>query len=92
MKYRDDYATADVPMLAVVRGRAQVGLQVILYAWATVACSLLLIPVAGMGLLYSGVALVTGAWFISSPTACTPRRSATSRSRRCGCSTARSRT
>lgn len=51
-------------MLAVVRGRAQVGLQVILYAWATVACSLLLIPIADMGLLYSFTALVTGGWFI----------------------------
>jgi protoheme IX farnesyltransferase len=64
MKYREDYRAAGVPMLSVVRGRAQVGLQVILYAWATVACSLLLIPVAGMGLLYTGVALVTGGWFI----------------------------
>ena len=64
MKYRDDYAAAGVPMLAVVRGRTQVGLQVILYTWATVACSLLLIPVAGMGLLYSAVALVAGIWFI----------------------------
>jgi protoheme IX farnesyltransferase len=64
MKYREDYRAAGVPMLSVVRGRAQVGLQVILYAWATVACSLLLIPVADMGLLYSGTALVTGAWFI----------------------------
>ncbi len=51
-------------MLAVVRGRAQVGLQVILYAWATVACSLLLIPVAGMGLVYSTVAVATGVWFV----------------------------
>jgi protoheme IX farnesyltransferase len=64
MKYRDDYKAAGVPMLAVVRGRAQVGLQVILYAWATVACSLLLIPIAQMGLLYTAVALVTGGWFI----------------------------
>jgi protoheme IX farnesyltransferase len=64
MKYRSDYQAAGVPMLAVVRGRAQVGLQVILYAWATVACSLLLIPIAGMGLLYSFTALVTGGWFI----------------------------
>ena len=64
MKYRSDYQAAGVPMLAVVRGRAQVGLQVILYAWATVACSLLLIPIADMGLLYSFVALVTGGWFI----------------------------
>lgn len=64
MKYRDEYEQAHVPMLAVVRGRSVVGLQVILYAWATVACSLLLIPVAPMGLLYSVVAVGSGAWFI----------------------------
>lgn len=64
MKYRDDYQAAGVPMLAVVRGRAQVGLQVILYAWATVASSLLLIPIAGMGLVYTLVALGSGGWFI----------------------------
>ncbi|MCU1445660.1 heme o synthase [Cryobacterium sp.] len=64
MKYRDDYQAAGVPMLSVVRGRAQVGLQVILYAWATVACSLLLVPIAGMGLLYTLVAAGSGAWFI----------------------------
>ena len=51
-------------MLAVVRGRAQVGLQVILYAWATVACSLLLIPVAGMGLVYSRSPSSPAVWFI----------------------------
>ncbi|AJM77717.1 heme o synthase [Rathayibacter toxicus] len=65
MKYRDDYQAAGVPMLAVVRGRTTVGLQVILYAWATVACSLLLIPVAGMGILYTVVALGSGIWFIA---------------------------
>ena len=64
MKYREDYKAAGVPMLAVVRGRAAVGLQVVLYAWATVACSLLLVPVAGMGVLYSVVALAAGGWFI----------------------------
>ncbi|UOE45165.1 heme o synthase [Agromyces larvae] len=64
MKYKDDYAAAQVPMLAVVRGRAQVGLQVILYTWATVACSLLLIPVADMGLVYTAVAIVVGGWFV----------------------------
>jgi protoheme IX farnesyltransferase len=64
MKYREDYKTAGVPMLAVVRGRTVVGLQVILYAWATVACSLLLIPIAHMGLTYTVVALGTGGWFI----------------------------
>ncbi|HLP23752.1 MAG TPA: heme o synthase [Microbacteriaceae bacterium] len=64
MKYRDDYAAAGIPMLAVVRGRAQVGLQVILYAWATVAASLLLVPVAGMSWLYATAAIAAGAWFI----------------------------
>ncbi len=64
MRYRADYQSAKVPMLAVVRGRTVVGLQVVLYAWATVVCSLLLIPIADMGLLYTVVALASGAWFI----------------------------
>lgn len=64
MKYRDDYAAADVPMLAVMRDRATVGVQVVLYAWATVAASLLLIPIAPMGALYTVVALLSGGWFI----------------------------
>jgi len=64
MKYRADYQSVNVPMLAVVRGRTVVGLQVILYAWATVACSLLLIPVAHMGILYTAVAVLAGGWFI----------------------------
>jgi len=64
MRYRADYASVNVPMLAVVRGRTVVGLQVVLYAWATVACSLLLIPIAPMGVLYSVVAVIAGGWFI----------------------------
>lgn len=64
MRYRADYASVNVPMLAVVRGRTAVGLQVVLYAWATLACSLLLIPVAHMGLLYSVVAIAAGGWFV----------------------------
>ena len=64
MKYKEDYDGVDVPMLGVTRSPSQVGLQVILYAWATVACSLLLVPVAGMGLVYTISATVFGAWFI----------------------------
>ncbi|WP_405216863.1 heme o synthase [Agrococcus sp. Ld7] len=64
MKYRDDYEAAHVPMLGVVRGTQMVGIQVILYAWASIACTLLLIPVAGMGLVYSAVAVIAGAWFV----------------------------
>ncbi|MDQ1122395.1 heme o synthase [Microbacterium trichothecenolyticum] len=64
MKYADQYDEVDVPMLGATRSGSQVGLQVILYAWATVACSLLLIPVASMGLVYSVSALVFGGWFV----------------------------
>ena len=64
MRYRDDYASVSVPMLGVVRQAPEVGLQVILYAWATVAASLILIPVAPMGLVYTVVAVGAGGWFI----------------------------
>ncbi|MFF0910469.1 heme o synthase [Microbacterium enclense] len=64
MKYAQQYEDVDVPMLGATRSGSQVGLQVILYAWATVACSLLLIPVASMGLVYSVSALVFGGWFV----------------------------
>jgi heme o synthase len=64
MKYRSDYQSVQVPMLAVVRGRTVVGLQVVLYAWATIACSLLLVPIANMGLVYVAVAVVAGGWFL----------------------------
>ncbi|HUH52493.1 MAG TPA: heme o synthase [Microbacteriaceae bacterium] len=64
MKYRDDYATAGVPMLGVVRGRVTVGLQIILYTWATVASTLLLIPIAPMGITYTVVAVLAGAYFL----------------------------
>lgn len=64
LRYADDYAAASVPMLSVVRSKAAVGLQVILYAWATVVASLVLIPVAPMGLIYIVVAVLAGGWFI----------------------------
>jgi protoheme IX farnesyltransferase len=64
MKYQDDYRRGGVPMLGAVRGQAVVGLQVILYAWATVVCSLLLVPVAHMGVVYTVAAAASGAWFI----------------------------
>ncbi|MFS0867646.1 heme o synthase [Microbacterium sp. 179-B 1A2 NHS] len=64
MKYKGDYEEADVPMLGATRDGVQVGLQVILYAWATLASSLLLIPVAPMGLVYTVSALVFGGWFV----------------------------
>jgi protoheme IX farnesyltransferase len=64
MRYAEDYSSVNVPMLGAVRGARQVGLQTVLYAWATLACSLLLIPVAGMGPIYAVVALGAGGWFV----------------------------
>jgi len=64
LRYAADYAAASVPMLSVLRPTVAVGLQVILYAWATVVASLVLITVAPMGIVYSVVALVAGGWFI----------------------------
>ncbi|MGO1435753.1 MAG: heme o synthase [Canibacter sp.] len=64
MKYRDDYAAAGVPMLGVVRGRTTVGLQIILYTWATVVSSLLLIPISELGIVYTIAAIASGGYFI----------------------------
>jgi len=64
MKYKEQYSAVHVPMLGSTRPTHQVGLQIILYAWATVACSLLLIPAAHMGAVYTISAAVFGGWFI----------------------------
>ncbi|MHA7262339.1 heme o synthase [Arthrobacter sp. TMN-37] len=63
MKYSDDYNAANVPMLGAIAGARVVSVQVVLYAWATVACSLLLVP-AGAGWVYTAAAAASGAWFI----------------------------
>jgi len=63
-RYRQDYRDAGVPMLTVVRGRVTVGIQIVLYAWATVVASLLLIVVAPMTPVYGFVALAAGVWFL----------------------------
>lgn len=64
LRYKQDYTDAGVPMLPVVRNNKTVGIQIILYAWALVASTLLLIPVASMGLIYTATALATGTWFV----------------------------
>ncbi|RKW71069.1 heme o synthase [Galactobacter caseinivorans] len=65
MKYADDYEAADLPMLGAVATGRTVATQVVLYAWATVACSLLLIPMGAAGWVYTVVALVVGGMFIA---------------------------
>jgi heme o synthase len=63
MRFQEDYREAGVPMLPVVAKNEVVGRQIILYAWAYLASTLLLIPIAQMGWIYSVVAVVAGAWF-----------------------------
>jgi protoheme IX farnesyltransferase len=65
LRYREDYAGVDVPMLPVVASAAEVGRQIVLYSVVMVAVSLLLWPVASTGWLYPLAAAVLGAVFIT---------------------------
>ncbi len=65
LRYRDDYAGVDVPMLPVVAPAAEVGRQIVVYSVAMVAVSLLLWPVASTGWLYPLAASVLGAAFLA---------------------------
>jgi protoheme IX farnesyltransferase len=64
MRFKDDYAAAGVPMLPVVAQDVAVARRIVAYAWATVLTSLALIPVAPMGWLYVGCAVVSGVVFL----------------------------
>ena len=64
LRYREDYANVDVPMLPVVAPAARVGRQIVLYSWAMVATSLLLWPIASTGWVYPVAAVVLGAVFL----------------------------
>jgi heme o synthase len=67
LRFKDDYARADVPMLPVVATELSVGRQSVFWSWVTVGVSLLLWPVAegyGIGLGYTIAAAALGAWFI----------------------------
>ncbi len=64
MRYSDDYNAAKVPMLGAIAGSRIVAVQVVLYTWAMVVCSLLMIPLGRAGIVYSAVAVAAGAWFL----------------------------
>jgi protoheme IX farnesyltransferase len=64
LRIRKDYAAAGVPMLPVVRGIPETTRQIGLYTILMVAISLVLWPVAQMGLIYLGAAVGLGAVFI----------------------------
>ncbi|GAA0344972.1 heme o synthase [Actinoallomurus spadix] len=61
MRYREDYAAANVPMLPVVATERRVAVEVIAYTWITIACSLALWPIAHTTVFYPIAAAVLGA-------------------------------
>lgn len=64
LRYREDYAKVDVPMLPVVASGHAVAKQIVLYSYVMVATSLLLWPVGNTGWLYPVAAGVVGAAFL----------------------------
>jgi heme o synthase len=62
MKFRDDYAAANVPMLPVVASPAVVARKIVVYSYAMVAATLALVPYAGW--IYGCCAFGLGAWFL----------------------------
>ena len=63
MKFKDDYARANVPMLPVVAAPAAVTRKIVIYSYAMVAATLALAPYAGW--LYAAAALTLGGWFLA---------------------------
>ena len=63
IRYKDDYAAADVPMLPSVASFHTTAVRILGYTLVVWALSLAFAPVAHMGLLYVIVAVVLGAGF-----------------------------
>ncbi|HEX6424561.1 MAG TPA: heme o synthase [Acidimicrobiales bacterium] len=63
IRYREDYARVDVPMLPVVSSLRTTAARILVYTLLLWGLTLLFAPVAGAGALYVGAALVLGAAF-----------------------------
>lgn len=64
LRYEEDYATAGVPMLPVVKGTEATTRSMLTYSGTMVLVSLMLVPVARMGWVYLIAAIATGGWFL----------------------------
>ncbi|MGH2462154.1 MAG: heme o synthase [Candidatus Limnocylindria bacterium] len=64
LRYRSDYEAAGVPMLPVVSGEVETARQILLYSLVLVAVSLVLLPAAGMGVVYFVAATGLGLGFV----------------------------
>ena len=65
VRYRDDYAAADVPMLPVVASLERTTLEMLVYTVILAAFAMLFGPVAHLGLIYAISALVLNIGFIA---------------------------
>lgn len=63
IRYRDDYAAANVPMLPVVETIRTVAVRMLLYTLVLWALTLVFAPVANMGMIYIVSAVVLGGVF-----------------------------
>jgi len=63
VKYKDDYAAADVPMMPSVTSLESTARQIVAYIVAVWALSLAFVPIASMGVVYTVAAAVLGAVF-----------------------------
>ena len=64
LRFQGDYAAAGVPMLPVVKGDDETRRQIFLYSLVLFGTTLLLAPVAGLGPIYLGTAVVLGGVFV----------------------------
>ncbi|MDQ1439508.1 MAG: heme o synthase [Acidimicrobiaceae bacterium] len=64
IRYRDDYAAADVPMLPAVTTLARTARQIVFYTAALWVCSLWFAQAGGMGLVYLVAAVLLGGAFL----------------------------
>jgi protoheme IX farnesyltransferase len=65
VRYKDDYAAVDVPMLPVVDSMRATANQIVAYTVVVWALTLVFAPVAGMGAIYWVAASVLGAVFLA---------------------------
>ena len=63
MKFRKDYAAANVPMLPVVAPAVEVTRKILWYSYAMVVATLVLVPYAGW--IYGTAAVGLGGWFLA---------------------------
>jgi len=63
IKFRDDYAAANVPMLPVVASPSKVVRRIVMYSYVMVAVTLALVPYAGW--IYGCCAVGLGVWFLA---------------------------